>query len=42
VYAREVRAAVRRAGFTPEQFIAMHMKLGQWLDIERIAQRGDH
>ncbi|HUQ79808.1 MAG TPA: hypothetical protein VM076_01655 [Gemmatimonadaceae bacterium] len=42
VYAREVRAAVRRAGFTPEQFIAMHMKLGSWLDIERIAMRGDN
>jgi len=42
VYAREVRAAVQRAGFTPEQFIAMHMKLGSWLDIERIAQRGDN
>ena len=41
VYAREVRAAVQRAGFTPERFIAMHMKLGQWLDIERIAPRGD-
>jgi glyoxylase-like metal-dependent hydrolase (beta-lactamase superfamily II) len=40
VYAREVRAAVERAGFTPERFIAMHMKLGQWTDVERIAQRG--
>jgi glyoxylase-like metal-dependent hydrolase (beta-lactamase superfamily II) len=42
VYAREVRAAVQRAGFTPDRFVAMHMKLSQWLDIERIAQRGDN
>lgn len=42
VYAREVRAAVRRAGFTPERFVAMHMKLGQWVDVERIAQGGDN
>ncbi len=40
VYAREVRAAVQRAGFTPERFVAMHMKLGDWTDVERIAQRG--
>src|SRR5689334_7341978 len=39
-YAREVRAAVQRAGFTPDRFVAMHMKLGQWTDIERIAVRG--
>ena len=42
VYAREVRAAVQRAGFSPERFVAMHMKLGSWLDVERIAQRGDN
>jgi hypothetical protein len=42
VYAREVRAAVQRAGFTPERFVAMHMKLGAWQDVERIAQRGDN
>jgi hypothetical protein len=42
VYAREVRAAVQRAGFTPDRFVAMHMKLSQWLDLERIAQRGDN
>jgi hypothetical protein len=42
VYAREVRAAVQRAGFTPERFVAMHMKVGQWLDVERVAQRGDN
>jgi hypothetical protein len=42
VYAREVRAAVQRAGFTPDRFVAMHMKLGQWVDVERIAQRGDN
>jgi hypothetical protein len=39
-YAREVRAAVQRAGFTPDRFVAMHMKLGQWADIEHLAQRG--
>jgi glyoxylase-like metal-dependent hydrolase (beta-lactamase superfamily II) len=42
VYAREVRAAVQRAGFTPDRFVAMHMKLSQWLDVERIAQGGDN
>jgi hypothetical protein len=41
-YAREVRAAVQRAGFTPDRFVAMHMKLGQWTDIERIAMGGAH
>jgi hypothetical protein len=40
VYAREVRAAVRRAGFTPDRFVAMHMKVGTWDDVEHIASRG--
>ena len=40
VYAREVRAAVQRAGFTPSRFIAMHMKLGNWDTLEPIALRG--
>jgi hypothetical protein len=42
VYAREVRAAVQRAGFDPERFIAMHMKLGSWVDVESTALRGDN
>jgi hypothetical protein len=41
-YAREVHAAVQRAGFTPDRFVAMHMNLGQWSDIERIATGGAH
>ena len=40
IYAREVRAAVRRAGFSPSRFIAMHMKLGTWDDVDHIAMRG--
>jgi hypothetical protein len=39
-YVREVRAAVARAGFTPDRFVAMHMKLGPWTDTERIAAGG--
>jgi signal transduction histidine kinase len=30
-----VRAAVQRVGFTPDRFVAMHTKPGQWWDDER-------
>lgn len=34
-YAREVAAAVRRAGFTPERFAAMHVPLSEWSALSR-------
>ena len=36
-YAGGVGVAVQRTRFTPEQFTAIHMKPGAWIDIERIA-----
>jgi hypothetical protein len=42
IYAREVDAAVRRAGFTPERFAAMHVKLSPWSDVERLARGRDN
>jgi glyoxylase-like metal-dependent hydrolase (beta-lactamase superfamily II) len=35
VYAREVLAAVRRAGLTPASFAAMHVPLTAWSDLAR-------
>ena len=34
-YAREVAAAVSRAGFTPERFAAMHLPLSDWSSLPR-------
>jgi hypothetical protein len=34
-YARETAAAVKRAGFTPERFAAMHLPLGDWSTLSK-------
>jgi hypothetical protein len=34
-YARETAAAVKRAGFAPERFAAMHLPLGDWSTLSR-------
>jgi hypothetical protein len=34
-YARDVAAAVSRAGFTPERFAAMHLPLSDWSSLPR-------
>lgn len=34
-YARETAAAVKRAGFLPERFAAMHLPLGDWSTLSR-------
>ena len=39
-YAREVAAAVRRAGFVPERFAAMHTPLTDWKMLPRFTGEG--
>jgi hypothetical protein len=34
-YARETAAAVKRAGFTPERFAAMHLPLSDWTTLPK-------
>lgn len=36
IYARDVAEAVRRAGFQPERFAAMHMPLSAWSSLARL------
>jgi hypothetical protein len=38
-YAREVEAAVRRAGFAPERFAAMHVPLSAWSRLNEFVKR---
>lgn len=40
-YGREVDAAVRRVGITPDRFAAEHLPLSQWSALVRLLAAGD-